>query len=441
MNNLQRQSSTVSLRQGGFGKYVLSFRLFCIGTILLYVDFVRNAIDMYGLIVPPPVRIVSILAGPLFMGFSVAVALTEGQLKRLKATYRSWLLFLLLTLPFLFVIGALIFGNEKDIVMLDFLLFPTIFAGILAGTKEENWIFFDKLIMAIFVVGLFCCILWLGDLLVAARISVRADRFDIVRGSIQTFSCLAMLYSFWGTLGTWPYLLLTIKERGVFSKGVIFLGTLVFFIMAIIYQKRFSFVSLTLFFFLIAIKSNIRQLFKMVVILLAVGILSSIAFTFIVGQEAPEYLMKLDRRFHLRGSLWETLIAEDRISYDSKLVFTQFSRLEFVMGRGLGGVVHDISNLYPWEMTHSLHNGSALILLKGGIVLLIIWTVGWLFVVKDFIANRNPMLNRYYIPILMVFLTSWLGVFLSRGVFFAFLMMCAGRIMSRDIKSSRKPLG
>lgn len=441
MNNLQRQSSTVSLRRGGFGKYVLSFRLFCIGTILLYLDFVRNAIDTYGLIVPPPMRALSILAGPLFMCFSAAAALSEGQLKRLKTTYRSWLLFLLLTLPFLLVIGALIFGNEKNIVMLDSLLFPAIFAGILAGAKEENWIFFDKLIMAIFLVGLFCCILWLGDLLVAARISVRADRFDIVRGSSQTFSRVTMLYSFWGTMGTWPYLFLTIKERGVFSKVVIFLGTFLFFFMAIIYQKRFPFLALALFIFLVVIKTDVRRWFKMIAILLAVGILLSGAFIFVVGQETPECLIKLDSRFHLHGSLWETFIAEDRISYDPKLVFTQFSGLEFVMGRGLGGVVYDASDLYPREMTPELHNGTALILLKGGMVLLIIWMIGWLFVVKDFIANRNTTLNRYYIPILMIFLLSWIGGFLSTSVNFAFLMMCAGRIMSRGIKSPRKPLG
>jgi len=193
------------------------------------------------------------------------------------------------------------------------------------------------------------------------------------------------------------------------------------------------FIHLILFIFLVFSKIKIRHGVKPTILLLAGTMVVWQSFLLISGEHSQILTEKLRNRFIQRSSV-EGLKTSIRFGYDPFLVLTQFSGMEFVIGRGMGGTVKDVEGFYPEEMIQSLHNGSARVMLKGGVILLVIWTGGWLFVFRDFIVNRNYTLNRYFIPILLVFLLSWIDGFLARTVTFIFLMMCAGRVMSRDIE-------
>ena len=414
----------VNSHSGGTQGYTsLSFQLFLIGVIFVYLDFARFAFDHTGIVFSKPIRILSILGGPLFLFLSILVALREGALRRIRALYKWWLLSLIFTFALLLMTGVLAFENEIRRVGLDFILLPAIFAGILIGSKKENWIFIDKFIMAFFTINVFLCFYWIGKF----TGYLLESRSMIVSAFNQT------PYTFWGTLYIWPYFIITITDKSVFRKIVTIMGIVLFFSFSIIFLKRMPFIHLILFIFLVFSKIKIRHGVKPTILLLAGTMVVWQSFLLISGEHSQILTEKLRNRFIQRSSV-EGLKTSIRFGYDPFLVLTQFSGMEFVIGRGMGGTVKDVEGFYPEEMIQSLHNGSARVMLKGGVILLIIWTGGWLFVFRDFIVNRNYTLNRYFIPILLVFLLSWIDGFLARTVTFIFLMMCAGRVMSRDIE-------
>ena len=414
---------TAHSHSGVSDRYSISFRLFCIAAIFVYLNFIRGAFDEQGMLFPESVRAILAVLGPSFLFLAIWAALYEGQLNRIKPFYRAWLLFLLFYYVFLLLIGVFAYQNDIRQVVFDFILLPFFFAGILMGCKKANWIFFDKFILVYFTVNVLVCLFFIGGFagyLLETRHMV-----------ITAFNQIP--YFFWGTLGIWPYFILSMADKSMLRKMVTIVGTMVYFSFAIIFLKRAPFVILILFLLLFLFSRRNIIVWVKVAILLLVGV---IAFwqvlMFNTGGEVKIITEALKTRFVQQDGMVDTLSSSNRLSYDLGLIVTQFSGLEFIVGRGLGGAVEDIEDNYPEKMTHSLHNGSALTMLKGGVVLLIVWVGGWLFVFKDFIVNRNRSLNRYYIPVLMPFLLSWVFGFLSGSVSFLLLMMCAGHVMSKD---------
>lgn len=414
---------TTNSHTGELRGYALSFRLFCIGATFVYLNFIRYAFDNKGLMVSESIRAFSIIIGPVFLFLSLLAALREGQLDRINPFYRTWFKLLLFYYAYLLATGLFAFKNDMRHVGLDFILLPFFFAGILMGCKKENWVFFDKFIFVFFTVNIVACLYWIGGF----------SEFLLSRRHLIITAFDNTPYFFWGNLSIWPYCLLTMPDKSKFRKIVTIAGIVLYFSFAIIFLKRAPFVYLVL--FLVLILFSRRKLFKLskaaFFLFVGVTILWGV-FQPYSGGTAQIMVENLKMRFTQEDSVANTLMKEDRLSYDPVLILTQFSRMEYIVGRGLGGVVEDIEGRYPEEMTHSLHNGSALTTLKGGLLLLIIWAGGWLLLFKDFVHSRNRSLDRYYIPVLMPFLFSWVFGFLYASVGFLLLMMCAGRVMARN---------
>jgi len=406
--------------------------IFVVGVLLVYGNFLRIAFDMFGTVFPADVRGLSIVVGPAVMGIAAAAAVVEGVPAKVGPAYRTWLTLLAFVLLCLFVTGAVVFENDVRVIVLDTLLFPTVFAGIFVGARWQNWAAIDRIMLAIFVVNIAVCVVGLPDVVAAAARATRVDRLDFIRTGASAIWGSPNVYFFWGGLGVWPYFVLTAPGRSRAGKWASYFGMALFFLLAVIYQKRMPFVELAGFVVLTGLKSYPGRL-KLLSVLAPVALVVW-ALTGAAVNETGDLRSRLGSRFDKTGAgLWATLQEEDRLTYDPVLVLTQFNATELIVGRGLGGTVHDVTSLYPEEFTHTLHNGTALMALKGGLVLVVVWFAGWLGVFADFLRSKDVRLLPYYVPVLMVFGLAWLSGFGFGSVNCVLVMLCAGRVMSRPL--------
>jgi len=406
----------------------LSFRLLYVATLIVYFNFLRDA---FGILWSPNLRLIAIVVGPAVMCLAAVVAVLEGQPAMLRPAYRWWLTLLTLTLVCLVISGAVVFENELRQIVLDSLLFPSVFAGILVGCRRENWVSFDRLLMVLLVVSVVVCALGMVDVVSAAEVLTRPDRAEFIGTGAHSIWGMPNVYSFWGQLSIWPYFVLTARDRSRAGRVTAYAATVLFFALAVIYQKRQPLVELGVFLGVTGLKvysGRLRVLGSLLALALLVWSMVGISS----AAEPGVFWARLRGRFS--GGLMATLRENNRLNYDPVLVLTQFSTTEFVVGRGLGGTVRDVANNYPDELTHSLHNGMALMVLKGGVILLLVWFAGWLGVFADFMRRTDLRLLPYYLPLLMVFSMSWVFGFAFGGVNFVFLMMCAGRVMSKPTR-------
>jgi len=411
-------------------KSLLSSNFFAIAIILIYLNFVRGSIDQNGNIFGYYIRVLSIVSGPLFLLLSTFIAITEGQFRRIKNRYRAWIILLLLYFIFIIINGLLINRNEIRLITLDMLMFAMVFPGILIGAKQVNWIKIDKIFINIFFINVLVLLPYIwsyGSLM-------QEMRRTIITGYGQ------IPYFFWGGLTIWPYILLTIKNRSLFYKIVSILGIVLYFYFALVFLKRspFGYAILFLLLYLISNKLNIKTVMRNFSLSFVAIIISFLIFRQINVSSTVE---RLQDRFLEKGSLTNTLLQSDRITNDYGMVLSQFSGLEYMIGRGLGGVVRDVNNSYAEEMTSTLHNGPALMMLKGGFIWMIIWYSGWFMLIKDFIYNKNKHLNKYFLPILIPLLLTWVFGFLRITMDFILITMCAGRLMAKEENSKIKKIG
>ena len=402
-------------------KSLLSSDLFAIAVILIFLNFVRGTLDEKGIIFAYHLRVLSIFSGPFFLLLSTFIAITEGQFRRIKNRYRTWIICLLLYFIFIIINGLLINRNEIRLVTLDMLMFSMVFPGILIGAKKFNWIRFDKIVINIFLINILFLLPYIGSY----GSLMQEMRRTIIVGYGQ------IPYFFWGGLEMWPYILLTMKNRSLFYRIVSIVGIILYFYFALIFLKRAPFVYAILFIllYLFSYKLNIKTVMRNIYLSIAVIITSFLIFWQI---EVSSTVERLQGRFVEKGDLTSTLLMSNRISYDYGLVLSQLSSLEYMIGRGLGGTVQDVGETNYEDMTSTLHNGPALMMLKGGFIWMIIWYSGWFMLIKDFMYNKNKHLNKYFIPILMTFLLTWVFGFLRITMFFIMITMCSGRLMAKE---------
>jgi hypothetical protein len=295
--------------------------------------------------------------------------------------------------------------------------------GILIGAKRENWAPLDRLIRIFFLINIIYLLFFVGSFEDMQR-----------RGSI-ILSFEQIPYFFWGELYLmWPYLVLTMKDKSKFDKFITVLGTILFFYFAIIFLKRSPFVNLLLFMFLVFIayrpiwklSMNFKTIgLSVLSILLAIGIFSTIDYSSSINKF-------VDRFTEIDGTVKSSLVNDNRLSYDVMLVKNQLDSYEYLFGKGLGGVVMDHEYNYPEFMTRTLHNSSAQHFLKGGFLLLVVWWLGFLAITKDFFFKKNKEYSAFYIPVLVPFILSWVLGFLNTSIAFLLLMLCVGKIISKD---------
>ena len=405
-------------------KYSLSLYFFCLALIFIYLNFLRATFDEKGEDFGPLIRIMSVSAGPTFLLLSTISALIEGQLRRIDKIYQLWIVCLIFIFLGLIFNGILINRNSPRLIILDTIHYLFFLPGILIGAKKDNWPIVEKFIRLFFLINILNLIPYTfayGDL-------IQGMRRNVVLGFNQ------IPYFFWGELGVWSYLWLSMKERSKFDKFVTILGTLLFFYFSIIFLKRAPFVNLTVFFILLVIAyrstANIKINFKTISAFLLFISLSSTLFFY---SSTISNIEKLGDRFTERGgTVISTLANSNRIAYDANLVKNQMNGVELLVGRGIGGTAKDLGNNYPEFNTSYLHNSSAQHVLKGGFFLLTVWWLGFLMILVNFFFNKDKEYIKFYVPLLVPFIFSWVFGFLSTTISFLLIMLCAGRVISKE---------
>ena len=355
------------------------------------------------------------------MVFSVMISLLEGKTDEIEPVYQKWFYLLLLIFILLLVNGLFIYQNELNAAFFDSMMFMSVFAGILAGCKKQNLVIVDKLMFAVFLACTFFCLVNFTTFIQKAILSTRIDRSDYTWDSF---------YYVWGIIGTlWPYFILSMKDKSMLRKVATFIGTGVFFLAAVIYLKRSPIIQLVVFISLLLTKSDKRAVLK-----ISLGLLLSlmVLWTALGYFHMNSFQENLMSRIFGDEGIWNNFLQDPRISYDIKLVYNQLSGVQWLTGLGLGGSVVDYLGIYTYELTPMLHNGMAFLILKGGILLLLVWVSGGMYFLVKFMRENNLDMNRYYIPFLTIFLLSFYEASLSLSAYFAFYMTCVGATMSKQ---------
>ncbi len=401
----------------------VSYYLFYLAIIFTYLDFLRLGYDPTGSFISAPLRMLSYMIAPVLLIFSVIAALIEGQYKRLKRHYWMWVLAIHFIIFILFINGLAIHFNDYRPIVFDLIYFLYFIPGILIGCKEKNWKGLDQLFLYIFVFNTFLLL----PNLTSFQGVVELSRNSIILANGQT------PYLIWGGLTMWTYFLLTLDGRTTIQKSLIYTSTILYFIFALIFLKRGPFLELFLFFSFLLFSNRLRIKFKLdFKTFLFLGIIISSTYPLYKFLEFSTFAERLNERVYEEGSLTSSVLGNSRIAYDINLVTSQINGLEWIVGRGVGGTVKDIGYNYPDLNTHTLHNFFAMILLKGGFIFFIVWYLGWVIFFKDFLQNKRNSLNKFFVPVLIPLLLSWLFGFINVSVHFLLMMMCAGRIMSKE---------
>ena len=405
--------------------YTISLRLFLIGCVLVYLNFLRQTFDQTGQIFGTEIRSISIFIGPFFLILSAITAFMEGQLGRIKPFFQIWIFLIIIYLIFLTISGFFIYGNSYRDLVIDIILYAFFVPAILIGAKKQNWLILDKFILLFFLINLFMLIPYLTSYSSLAA----AGRTQIITNDAQ------IPYFIWGQFSIWMYLCLTLKNRSDIIKFAILAGTIIYFFLAIVFLKRAPFINLSIFFFLFLVSLNLKNssIISIKIFYLSIPILifSLLLYSLI---NVGSFYERFESRFYTSGSIYSSLSSSTRLTYDVELVANQFNNMEFLFGRGLGGSVEDIEYKYPEKNTIRLHNSSVQQVMKGGVVFLFLWVIGFLVILKNFLLNENEEYRKFYIPLLTPFLMSWVFGFLSTSISFLLIMACAGRVMAINNK-------
>ena len=401
----------------------VSYYLFYLAIIFSYVDFLRLGYDPTGSFISAPLRMLSYMMAPVLLVFTVIAALIEGQYRRLKRHYWIWILSIHFVIFILFINGLAIHFNDYRPIVFDLIYFVYFIPGILIGCKEKNWKGLDQLILYIYVLNSFLLI----PSLTSFEGVVELSRNSIILADGQT------PYLIWGGLASWTYFLLTLDSRTTIQKSLIYISSILYFVFALIFLKRGPFLELFLFFSFLLFANRLRIKFNFdFKTFLFLGIIIGSTYPLYKFLEFSTFAERLNDRVYEEGSLTSSILGNSRIAYDIDLVTSQISSQEWLIGRGIGGTVQDIGYNYPDFNTHTLHNFFALVLLKGGLIFFFTWYFGWIIFIKDFLQNKRESINKFFVPVLIPLVLSWLFGFVNVSVHFLLMMMCAGRIMSKE---------
>lgn len=408
----------------------LSLWLFVIGISFIFLFFVQAGLEF---------RIVRFMnlktVGYLCLFFSLFFALVEDKIRYLRFTYQRWLFFLLVYFCFISILGIIYLNPLESLYFTSSDVFAMFcFSGLLVASKATNWKVLEKTLIFHFAIATILCIFYM---LTHGRVLLYEE------------AVASPIYKFWGLLYGWPYFLLTLNSGGFSRKAIAIVGVSTFFLLSIIFLKRIPFVEgilvICIMFaantFLLRRKTVKKARFRRILssigllILLTVVILAGIKVTrldSITEEYGTGYGMSgLYGRYMKYGSIYTTVVANYRLTHEVKTVLENDSVFEVVFGRGIGATI-------PVSLTHSiegrsgeLHSGLAKLFLKGGILFLVIWYLGWLFVIIDFIKYRQRWLVPCYSIIIMTVLLSPIDPFFNNSLGFALVMLCAGRCMSK----------
>ena len=405
--------------------FLVGFSFAIVNVIVMALGYVGRSYDSLG-------EYALLASGPLLMYLSVAAALGSGRMREFAPFYRLWvrsvigLLVLLLALGLVRVIVSSE-GNAFRAMANDFLMWSYFISGILVGVKSANWRHIDRWLTFWFAIVTVIAIYGWFTLGLATQVASRSN---------VTWT---MPYIIWLLLFAWPYLLLSLNERGFRRKLVIIVGCSIYAVLALAFEKRLSIGQLIMLPAVLALLAVTVQFgaFRLsslarvgiLITLLTVGVIATVS-VLDIGERSGDLVQQTSTRFLGEGGILDTTLTNERLTEDPQTLVSELSDLELLIGRGLGGVMTEVTG--RGGVSGIVHNGLVTVALKGGFVFVLLWLVGWSRLVWDAFRNSQPALNRYYIPVVIIAALSLsFGTFIGLHPGFAFVGLIVGRCMSR----------
>jgi hypothetical protein len=370
-------------------------------------------------------------AGPALLYLSALRGWSNPKAGDVAPLWRLWLSGIAMLLVLAFAVGTVrLVGDLNDLrsFLADILMWSYFWSAILVGCRRANWLVIDRMLLVWFsIYSVVAVHQWLTSGLALEY---------MVRSRLTTSST----YFAWQGLFAWPYFVLTWGEGGLARKAVTAFGTATFVILAFLFGKRTD-VGQVAFFALLVLFLHFRaqgrrprlDTVRNAIITTAVFLATAfLAYRSLGVEEALPYAWeRLKSRFLEAGTAVETVASNYRLVYETQAVVGEASSSELFLGRGLGGSI--FTEAGRGGRTGVVHNGNMMLLLKGGILLLTVWTIGLGRMVWRCLRNRDPLLNRYHVPLTMmaVFSFAGFGNFVQGAPMFGFFMLCAGRCMAR----------
>ncbi len=408
-----------------------SLLLFVIGINSVFLFYVQVALGFQ------IVRFINLYSvGYFCLFFSMLCAFFEEKMRYFRSIYQKWLWLLFVYFGFISILSIINLDLSKSVWHTSSDVFAIFcFSGIFVAGKIENWKVIEKILVLHFALSTILCIF-----------------FTLTYGHALLYSevLVSPIFQFWGLQYGWPYFLLTLNTGGFLRKIVAIVGVCTFFVLSVFFLKKSPFaqgvflIGISLVINIFVIKRKMLKRLKFHRILASTGLLIFFALVILSGVKVmgldsitEEYgegygVHGLYGRFMQYGSIYNTVLADYRITYEGKAVLEDISFFEMVFGRGIGATI-PVDDLHSSEgIQGELHNGMAKLFLKGGILLLIIWYVGWLFMIIDLMKYRQEWLIPCYSIIIMTVLFSLVNNFFYNGLGFILVMLCAGRCMSKS---------
>lgn len=370
-----------------------------------------------------------LVSGPLALSLSAAVALVSGRLRALRRFYRQWMVSVLFGLVGLVVVGFIrvIFSGESVRLRTfgyDILTWSYFVSSVLVGAKGSNWRAIDRWLVVQFL---------LGAAVAACSWATNELTKWVIDRPLVTWTTP---YYMWQLLYPWSYLILTFDQGGLLRRLAVLAGSGTYATLSMAFQKRVDLVgilSLPVICALIDLfgqrsTRQLKALIRAYVGLAAGALLLMLALGLV--RSAPIVVDLTWHRFVRQGTLGQTILQDYRVSGELGALLAELSGLDWLLGKGFGGTMTGWGD----KVTGVVHNGLVMIVLKGGCVFLVLWTVGWVALAIEALRNKSPALNCYYVPTLMACAFFVFASFVAAHPRFAFVGLCAGRCMSSELR-------
>ena len=365
--------------------------------------------------------------GFFILFIAILIELENRALSFIDKKYRLWILSI-----WIFSFFALIYGIEKahtlQFLSRDILPY-SFFACFLIAARTKRWNIIDKMIYQQFLFGLGVFIyIWL-------TLDIKFERSAI---ELNTISLDApRIYWAWGLLYGWQYMFLSFnKELPIHRKIAAILGFVLYMVFGMIMLKRqiiVEFGMICIFKLIYSVKVQKADISKWVTVFVACTVVTFSVFMFYEIPENINYLKEIALRSTEAGSILDSTLKNVRLHDTPLNIYNQATFFEILYGQGLGsGVVKDgiIDNV--------VESGFFTIFLKGGIIYLIIWYLGFFSILKDTFGGMRGKRLLFGLLSAMFIISSPMAPFFiyfpSSGYQMFWLGRCASRVRESEIE-------
>ncbi len=422
-------SSQTYMGLTGRKKANLSLILMVLGMSILFLHEVLKSFAIIYMVIS--------YTGSFILFLSLFCALNEGKLNYLERKYVNWLLVLWFFALFMLLYGILL---KHDLRFMSRDIWPfAYFSCLLVAGKKENWKVIDKMIYFHFIAAI-AVILYIWPIY----------GMDITRARVMKITMsweIPRLYWAWGLLFGWPYMLLTYNYSSLARKIITAVGIGIFFLLALFYEKRLPFITLSLLILLriiftkVTLETSAKKVIRKGLVrkLIMFGIIIIFFFGgFEIFNRAQQktgvvYTRELHHRFTSEGSLLDTFLRDDRLYWTPKLIFKQAEGYEILVGQGLGSTVYRAST---GGLNTTVESGLWAFMFQGGIVYTLLWYFGLANIIKEFFYRKKPSLVLSQVLVTLFVFLSPLSTLFDMYPLTGYLMLWLGYSMSRTNKKN-----